>query len=350
MMQRCVLNGIVLLLLAAPTGAASPAQEIPEWLRTRTLADVDSMLDSFRQMTWSMPAGLGNPQPRPDGSSLQADIDRFLQTDATLAEFMRTRRRLADGQAEDGSLPGEGLLDFVAQTQREMCRFSAVAWHWAPDDAGIAHHTGLIQTLLDRLPGASGGDREQLTTLAAELKGTREHLEEDVRMCGDPERDPADVDGLRAHQALARLTQMREDLARQIDAAVMAGRLPPRRLERATACPEPPAGRDGPDRARPALRSIPDVAAYYPGEARHHVVEGIVRIHVSYDAAGCVGSAEVVASSGSDALDEAAMQVALLAEMEPAVKDGESIGGEATLPLRFTLQGVDDQPADQPQP
>ncbi len=367
MMRRRLLNGLALMLaVAAPaTGASPPAAGaspparvtspnrpmVPDRLRSMTLSQIDEALDDFRRMSWRLPEELGNPGSRPDGSSLQADIDLFLQTEATLAEFMRARRRLADGQAPDGTLPIAELMEFNTLVQREACRFYSISGFWGPAEDGSVYHVVLVQTLLDRLPAVPEEFRREFASIRADLRRTREQLEAEVATCGDPARDPIDAMTARARAASARTAALRSALALKIDEAVAAGRLPPRRLERAAPCPAPAtASVAAADRNRPALRSFPDAAAHYPAESRLMGVEGTVRVEAMYDAGGCVVSGMVVSTAGADALDEAALRVALLMEMEPAVIDGKPVAGGATLPIRFTLRGVEDVPANQPQP
>src|SRR5690606_30782307 len=113
------------------------------------------------------------------------------------------------------------------------------------------------------------------------------------------------LDGIRAEY-----TALRVQLAARVDAAVTARQLAPLTLERETACPEPPELQDGADR-NARVRSTPDIGRFYPAQDRFNAVEGIVRVYVEWDAAGCVTRSSVAGSSGSQAMDQAALRAAL---------------------------------------
>ena len=79
----------------------------------------------------------------------------------------------------------------------------------------------------------------------------------------------------------------------------------------------------------------------YPERARRSGLEGRVVIEVRVAADGSVTASEVFESSGSDELDEAALEAALAAKFSPARQDGRPVASELLIPYRFKL---DDRP------
>jgi TonB family protein len=90
----------------------------------------------------------------------------------------------------------------------------------------------------------------------------------------------------------------------------------------------PPARRT----ARPlrVLRA-PDVARWYPEEARRHGIQGTAVVRLTVDREGRVARAWVIRSSGSDLLDRQAVRMAY------AYRFTAGDGGRADLPVRFVL-------------
>jgi protein TonB len=64
-------------------------------------------------------------------------------------------------------------------------------------------------------------------------------------------------------------------------------------------------------------------------------LEGTVRITASIDESGVVTSAEVLSSSGHEALDKAALQAVQRAHFEPARQAGKAVQWHLIIPVRF---------------
>ena len=88
-------------------------------------------------------------------------------------------------------------------------------------------------------------------------------------------------------------------------------------------------------RARAIPGSCP--APEYPARERRLGVEGLVEIRVAVAADGSVGSADVARSSGSAALDRAALAAVLGWRFEPALLDGVAVADAVLVPVRFVL-------------
>jgi protein TonB len=104
--------------------------------------------------------------------------------------------------------------------------------------------------------------------------------------------------------------------------------------------PAPPAPPRPPTPGTPLSRtSAPDVADYYPEQARREGQEGRPQIKVCVGANGKLTSAEVANSSGFPLLDEAAIKVAKATRYKAASSEGRPIDSCATLPVKFELHG-----------
>jgi protein TonB len=80
-----------------------------------------------------------------------------------------------------------------------------------------------------------------------------------------------------------------------------------------------------------------EILPTYPRSARRAGLEGIVRIAAFVDESGHVVSAEVLSSSGHDALDQAALQAVQHASFEPALQAGKPVPCRLIIPVRFKL-------------
>lgn len=122
------------------------------------------------------------------------------------------------------------------------------------------------------------------------------------------------------------------------------GRAPARRrsarpapaAEAAAAAVDPlPAPRGPTTRARPLAGACP--APRYPARERRLGVEGVVRLRVRVADDGAVEAVEVEASSGSAALDAAAVEAVLGWRFACALRDGDPASDVVLVPVRFVL-------------
>ncbi|MGA8707842.1 MAG: TonB family protein [Steroidobacteraceae bacterium] len=103
--------------------------------------------------------------------------------------------------------------------------------------------------------------------------------------------------------------------------------------------PAPPAPRAVVPGTPLSRTSAPDVADYYPEQARREGQEGRPQIKVCVDARGKLATAEVATSSGFPLLDEAAVKVAKATRYKAATSEGRAVESCATLPVKFELHG-----------
>lgn len=118
-------------------------------------------------------------------------------------------------------------------------------------------------------------------------------------------------------------------------------RTPPRgsaqRLQpRDSPCPPPAVSTSG--RGVPALGPLTSsLSDFYPEQMRRWGIEGKVLVRIRIDSSGCVAARLVVGSSGSDALDQAALRWIETATYLPAERNGHAIAVITTQPINFAL-------------
>ena len=75
----------------------------------------------------------------------------------------------------------------------------------------------------------------------------------------------------------------------------------------------------------------------YPAAARRLDQQGTVKLQLAYDATGAVQDARVVQSSGSPALDKAAMAAVPRFRIRPGTRNGVPQAGVVVQPIRFSM-------------
>lgn len=100
----------------------------------------------------------------------------------------------------------------------------------------------------------------------------------------------------------------------------------------AAPAPPPPLGETRP----PRFDVVPEPPSY-PLTARRRGWEGVVTLRLEVSAAGEVTSVEVLATSGRDLLDEAAIEAARTWRLDPALAEGIAVAGTLDVPVRFRL-------------
>jgi TonB family protein len=120
---------------------------------------------------------------------------------------------------------------------------------------------------------------------------------------------------------------------------------------RPTDCPasNAPAGTENAPRR---LISRQNVSDFYPAEAVNYAVEGRVVVILRYDTTGCVVETAISQSSGSEALDRAALAFGFGVVLQPAIVNGKPMAEAVLQPVIFSIQEWPAAPAAvaQPQP
>ncbi|HEV7985329.1 MAG TPA: energy transducer TonB [Steroidobacteraceae bacterium] len=128
-------------------------------------------------------------------------------------------------------------------------------------------------------------------------------------------------------------------IAPDINITVPVETPPPIAIVTTKPTPPPPAPRAIVPGTQLSLTSKPDVADYYPEQARREGQEGRPQIKVCVGANGKIVSAEVATSSGFPLLDEAGVKVAKASRYKAATSEGKPMESCATLPVKFELHG-----------
>jgi protein TonB len=103
------------------------------------------------------------------------------------------------------------------------------------------------------------------------------------------------------------------------------------------ALPPPPPKAAPPPPTHLEMIFKPNVADYYPEQARRDGQEGRVVVKICINTNGRVDTAEVMTTSGNAQFDEAAMKVGKAMRFKPPTQEGRPIATCAPLPVKFEL-------------
>jgi protein TonB len=227
---------------------------------------------------------------------------------------------------------------------------AAVMMHWSGDLRPPQLREG-FEEVLPRLPAARRDEfAAQLQQIRAGSERSREQLSADVGSCDSISPDVAPAFVQRAIVVEQAYEDLRARLAAAIDAAVQAGEVQPLQQSRLTSCPVPRPPTPGNARAQVARQANP--SDYYPAAAIGAGLSGTVRVRIGIDRGGCVTHVAILASSGTQLLDQAAMRMAFDFEFIPADEGGQPRAADFfVLPVNFILRDeADRQGAESAQP
>lgn len=349
---RAALAATMLVGLAAEGAEPGPLQppvQAPQ--RQFTLEDIDEGLERLRKMVWAAPPRI---QRLVDsrGNSFEKDMSQFVLTDESLARMTAAREKIASEYSPGTPIPWQTYSAMSLQWGAEICRMMVVADQWRMVEAGH-HHRELVSVLIQQLPqGERATANASLERAHRQVEASREELLPMLKECDGSEaaiREPPSVDS----SALFRdYNDLRAALAEKIDAANQSKGVWAPPIARSTPCPAPAKPAAGSTRAKVVKQGDP--FKHFPPSAQYNEVTGSVRVRLSWDAVGCVTSAGVLRSSGSEELDMAAVAVAFETEMIPSEQEAMTNGGAAVLPVTFSIREWPDMPAatapGQPQP
>lgn len=191
-------------------------------------------------------------------------------------------------------------------------------WAIAP---GVIHNRDLWSSFLEhnRLPSAAG-HRLSVTEAQAQL----------VRTLDDGEPGPEWAQ--RAQNLIDAYVKERVDIAKS-----RAAEFPAQYSARTTPCPkaaEQKSNTETPNIA-PLTRSPEE---FYPNAARRAQIQGSVVVAVQVDTTGCGRQRGIVTSSGSDDIDQAALEFIDTAEFFPAQRQGNPVEGIYKTLVRFKIR------------
>jgi TonB family protein len=325
------LAGILCVGLLGPCTLHAAEPDVETQLRT-----FGDALQAARQIAWRTYAGSAALGRDARGRTIGQDVNESLMSPATLRQ-LQTLRSAADQahQAADDAKARVALASATALLDEQGQTLALISYYWA-EKLVIDRQRELWQRWLAQVPeNVATASRARLAPLEAGMvqalspTATREGLVAQVRSLLDT------------------LNAERNHLAGLIsEQRVAAGSAGPAQ-ERTLPCPEPqapapraaaaaPGGLPAPDRPVKILTS-PDVARFYPDEARRAFISGRVLVRLSIDGEGCMQRAEVVHSSGVPELDDAALDLPQFMSFLPRIQNGQAIPVQTTLPVNFAL-------------
>ena len=250
-------------------------------------SQLDSQMEKYREAAFAFDSVAG---PDIRGRTLSEDV-----TDYIIAVY----RNSVDGDSQRGAQPTPAALSFQALGEELAGRQQALQSYWKIAPV-MMHNRNLWQDFLaaNDMAATTQHDAQVLaaeTALRAELAG------------GDPNPRWTEL-------AIA----LRDAYVAERDQLVGAAVLPWRPLQpRTTPCP--PAASKTSGRGSPAVVSLPSsLDQFYPPQMRRLGIAGIVMLRIRIDASGCLSALRVIGSSGSDALDQAALRMAETQTFLPA--------------------------------
>lgn len=352
--MRLVPLVLALALMSSGLGAAEVGDDAPPPQSEdfpMTLADIDRALEALRNTPWSLPEMLGNPTPRMDGTTLDADIARYLATEPLLKELEELRRELPSAIPQGSDLvPVSALAPLRRMMSAEGCRYLGLMSMWSAMPS-FDTHLQLIAAQFGRLPPPSQAEWRtrfsEINTRAAAFHGVLPAVMDECK-AGIPDGVPAWVQDIDVF--IDDANRLRAELAAATEALPVDAVAEPVWMMRPRPCPESSGETTGREQPR-VIRSV-DPTDFYPADAVRNSVEGRVRIFVEADSTGCVTRSAVAQSSGAPELDRAGMQMAFELQLMPGEVDGKAVGGRFTQPITFEVRNGPRPPAGaaQPQP
>jgi TonB family protein len=312
------------ILAGADALAAEPAAASVE--PTAALAaDPKQALEALRQGIWRLYSATALAGKDERGRTIEDDL-----RETVLPEPVQNRlRELLTQAGTTPPAPGEGdPSPGLAESRRilaEQARnLNFIVSYWSRRII-LHHHRDLYLHLAGQLPQpASSAGQARLQSLTAAL----------VACMG------GDFDEARLTQAFMALAsaynEERQTLAGLVDQDHDARQLPRHGRRRRSACPAPAQATSGTN--RPKLAHLVSPIEFFPTDERRDSVEGKVTLRALIDKTGCVTAAEVVRSSGSPELDDAALDLAEAISYLPAEKEGAAADMIAYVPVIFQLQ------------
>lgn len=226
---------------------------------------------------------------------------------------------LETGGSASASLQPRGTGSFDQLGPEIVSRMHALQDYWKLVP-GMTHNRDLWPAFLAR-NGMPRDLRHEASVLAAEA-ALRQELAQ-----GNPNPRWAQLASTLSNAYVAERNRLVMTAAANSSAALQP---------RSTPCP-PDAPRTSGNRL-PALQPLTSsLAEFYPAQMRRLGIAGRVVVEIWIDVHGCVAKRTVVGSSGSDALDQAALQWIETASYLPAERDGHAIPYVGNQIVNFTL-------------
>jgi len=352
-------SGKIVLVLFAYLISVAGAAELPS---TRsdpaasrdapgaTLQQIDTALPAMQRLIADLPRLAGNPGPDHTGRRIENDIAAILLREPVLQRMAQLRAELPNAlPAGADRVSPEALRPLAELHATELCRIVLLASYWQISGKRD-YHRDLMREQIRRQ--ATTRQAQWLVQMQAIDQRAYSHQQRAVTL----ESNECAAEKFRARMqyedeaVIADYNALRMQIADEEFAEHEALDAPPAMSSRDKPCSANAGGTTG--KSSPAIRFVPDLTDFYPDSLRRPGVEGIVRVAVDLDAAGCVVAAGIAGPSGANLLDQAATRVAFEMQFTPAEVAGKPVGGRYAVPIRFRLPGPGEiRPAPaQPQP
>jgi serine protease Do len=298
------------------------------------LQDTNELLDKVAMSTRILERGIGEDIEPFHGEPPKIEAMTAALSAADLAPIGRGQFDAVYGHDMRGRVMSEDFRDYVlsdhtqgSEAHGSSAHSSAVQsaaaavlfdyWRMVP---AVIHNRDLWSSFLEHnglLAGSSHGLR--VVEAQAQLARTLESA------------TPGPEWPKKAQMLIEAYSKERADIARS-----RGGVLPSVYSERKLPCPKPAEKRS--DTAIPAITLTRTPEEFYPNSARRAQIEGSVVVAVQVDTSGCGRQRGIVASSGSDDIDQAALDLIDTAEFFPAQRNGIAVEGIYKTIVLFKLK------------
>jgi serine protease Do len=288
--------------------------------------DVNELSDKVAKSTRVLEHGVGQDTDPYGEAPIEGPSSAAAFSTADFAVIANGGEDAKYGQDTRGRQISQDFRDYVMSSSSrhpDSIRSSKIAsalfdyWRIVP---GVIHNRDLWSSFLERnqLP-ATTGHRVSVLELQSKFASTLE--------AGSPGSDWAE----KGEELIEAYAKERADIARS-----RADLLPAVYSARKVPCPKPAEKRSA--TAIPAITLTRSPEEFYPNTARRAQIEGSVVVAVQVDTSGCGRQRGVVASSGSDDIDQAALDLLDTAEFLPAQQQGAAVDGiyKTVVHFRFT--------------
>lgn len=326
----------------APAPSSHPAADsVPkrQSLAAKSLQDWDDRLSQLQRAIWTAYTELSPLGKDARGRSVGDDLAEWAMTREARAQLDQARLAAEQALRAGNEARSHTLLENASGLLDEQERLLArIGLYWG-SQPGLRRQRQLLEHWGGRAPELLHDSEARLQVLESRLvqsyspQITMEELDSELK-------------GLRSAYNRERL-KIADAVSAQQDAAgqVAASR------DRSLPCPPGPAdpGAVQGDHAAVPLGHV-DLEAFYPRGASYDGISGPVVVSLRISAQGCMLHGDVVRSSGSAALDDAALEVAEHMSFRPAVQHGQGVDSTMRMRLTFQFEGQQDAQAQAPSP
>ncbi len=294
---------------------------------------LQSRLDQLRKDVWDMYSRPYTREPDARGHTFRQDINQWLLPQA---ELDRLEALQGAASAQKGADLHQTLAEATALMQQQAYRGNLIINYWFALTR-LTEQEKAFDTLQPQMPEATRkghsarvtaalGNASTQLSVALEASGTSA-----AQQLTDSQKVMVAVDSVFSAYA-----DERAELGKAIGDDARARGIAPVTLVRAAPCPATATSTSG--KLTPGIaRNAPNTEDFYPDALRQRGLGGLVRVDVTVSATGCAEKVELVASSGLEDLDQAALHWGLAAPYLPAELNGQPIEAVLHIGLRFQI-------------